>query len=633
MMTEGAVPQQEFSQGGFRQTGTPVAPKRIVICCDGTWQSSVSGLKNIPSNITRLSRAISRSGKGADGKPWQQVVYYDAGIGTGVLSSHEKNLEGGFGIGFVGNVIEAYNFIALNYELGDEIFCFGFSRGAYTARAVAGLVNDIGVISPRDLQDFPDLYALYQKHKESHSFRKSTAYREWVNGKLSADQPPQTQEGAFQEPPRYEKPPHASAPESSRVVQVVGVFDTVGSLGIPDLTWTLGNLKWIEKFVGIPDPGFHNVALSPYIRHAFHALALDERRGPFSPTLWHFPAEGDLAARQPVPKRTHKEIAQAWWDVQADKDATPEKISKAWSDMIDCEMYEELKGTDSELLQVWFPGVHINVGGGSDDLLKEQKGDFEQIAMISFAWMCEQVAPYLQLDVDLGSLARAAVADRYNLIKPVLDRIAHGEKDYGSNWLTRKGWEALDRSGLKKAQLKHVANDVVNGWATGPIVDSFSGTMTIAGAVYRTPGRYVEYKEKGKSPVKLGKTHEMIHPSVKYRKEKKEKATPPYDPEGLKGFRRDVRKSADPKRYEWTGSGKSGFEWTMTKEGGDDAIPEVSIPEYLIKPEDVFSRFVAMQDTSEADDSASDFIGKIDKAVGAKTQEADILDTRTAGQK
>ncbi|KAK8094390.1 hypothetical protein PG997_001075 [Apiospora hydei] len=609
--------QTDIQQTGFIDTRTHVATKRIIICCDGTWQSSVSGLKNIPSNITRLSRAISRSGKGSDGREMQQVVYYDAGIGTGVLSSHEKNLEGGFGVGFVGNVIEAYNFIVLNYELGDEVFCFGFSRGAYTARAVAGLVNDIGVISPRHMQDFPDLYELYHKNKESHGFRKSRAYREWVNGKLAADQPSQAQEGGFQEAHRYEKPPHASAPEASRVVQVVGVFDTVGSLGIPDMAWTQGNLKWLEKFVGIPDPGFHNVALSPYIRHAFHALALDERRGPFSPSLWHFPAEGDLAARQPVPKRTHEEIMKAWSDVQAAKNPADEQVSQAWSDMIDCEMYEELNGTDSELLQVWFPGVHINVGGGSDDLLKEWKGDFEQIAMISFAWMCEQVAPYLQLDVDLRSLAEAAVEDRVTLIKPVLDRIAHGEKDFGSNWLTRKGWEALDWSGLKKAQLKHVANDVVNGWATGPIVDSFSGTMTLAGAVNRTPGRYGEYKEKGKSPVNLGKTHEMIHPSVEYRMRKKKTATPRYDPEGLKGFRRDVRRAADEGLYEWTGSGRSGYEWTKTgktKEGGEAV--EVLIPEYLIKPEDVFSRYVAMQDSLGVEGTASDFIGEIDKAVG-----------------
>jgi uncharacterized protein (DUF2235 family) len=239
----------------------PVAPKRLVICCDGTWQSSVAGLKNIPSNITRLARSIARSGRDKD-KIWQQIVHYDAGIGTGDLSQSEKDRQGGFGIGFVGNVIEAYNFLVLNYSPGDQIFCFGFSRGAYTARAVAGLVNDIGIISPRDMQDFPDLYALYQKNADSQGFRKSAAYREWVNGVLSKDQPPQVQ-GASKEPPQYSKPPHCPAPEASRIVQVVGVFDTVGSLGIPDLTWTQWNLKFLEKFVGIPNVGFHNVALSP----------------------------------------------------------------------------------------------------------------------------------------------------------------------------------------------------------------------------------------------------------------------------------------------------------------------------------------------------------------------------------
>lgn len=227
--------------------------------------------------------------------------------------------------------------------------------------------------------------------------------------------------------------------------------------------------------------------------------------------------------------------------------------------------------------------------------------------------------------------------DHCNIVKPVLDRIAHGEKDYGTNWLTSKAWEALDRSGIKKAQLKHVANDVVNGWATGPIVDNFSGSMTFAGAVHRAPGRYIEYKQKGpgKSPVKLGKTHEMIHPSVEYRKRKKKTVTPPYDPEGLKGFWRDVRMAADEKRYEWTGSGRSGFEWTKTIKAkeGDGVAFEVLIPEYLIKPEDVFSRYVAMQDSLGVEGTASDFIGEIDKAVGAKTQEADILDTRAAGKK
>lgn len=236
-------------------------PKRLIICCDGTWQSSVSSTKNVPSNVTRLARAFSRTGKDADGRVWQQIVHYDAGIGTGDLSREERNRQGGFGIGFVGNVIESYNFIVLNYAPGDQIFCFGFSRGAYTARAVAGLVNDIGVISPRDLQDFPDLYQLYKQNEDSHGFRKSKAYREWVNGHLSKTDSPADDTAA--QSPRYGKSWHADAPEASRVVQVVGVFDTVGSLGVPDLAWTKLHLTWLEKWLDIPSAGFHNVALSP----------------------------------------------------------------------------------------------------------------------------------------------------------------------------------------------------------------------------------------------------------------------------------------------------------------------------------------------------------------------------------
>lgn len=81
-------------------------------------------------------------------------------MGTGVTDLEAK-VQGGTGLGFFGNVIEVYNFVVLNYNLGDQIFCLGFSRGAYTARAVARLVTDIGIIRPRDMQDFPKLYSLY----------------------------------------------------------------------------------------------------------------------------------------------------------------------------------------------------------------------------------------------------------------------------------------------------------------------------------------------------------------------------------------------------------------------------------------------------------------------------------------
>lgn len=238
----------------------PIAPKRLIICCDGTWQSSVTGLKTVPSNITRISRSIARVGKDKTGKVWQQVVYYDAGIGSGDISKLENLREGTTGIGFVGNVIEAYNWLVLNYNLGDEIFCFGFSRGAYTARAVAGLVTDIGIISPEDLQDFPDLFKLYKQHKDSFHFRKSKPYRDWINGVLHPQTPEQIQKNDGKL--IYDKAPHCAAPDASRIVKVVGVFDTVGALGIPDLVLTPGNLKFLEDTIGAK-PGFHNIGLSP----------------------------------------------------------------------------------------------------------------------------------------------------------------------------------------------------------------------------------------------------------------------------------------------------------------------------------------------------------------------------------
>lgn len=138
------------------------------------------------------------------------------------------------------------------------------SSPQYTARAVAGLVTDIGIIRPRDMQDFPELYCTYQNHKDSHVFRKSKEWREWVEGKRLFN--PKTSnlqsENSFVQ---WEKRPHYAAPESTRWVEAVGVFDTVGSLGIPEVegwvnklkVWAVGNVISVEK------PGFHNVSLSP----------------------------------------------------------------------------------------------------------------------------------------------------------------------------------------------------------------------------------------------------------------------------------------------------------------------------------------------------------------------------------
>lgn len=240
--------------------------RRLVVCCDGTWQSSVSSKENVPSNITKLCRLVARVGTDQKdpSRKFHQIVYYDSGIGTGNLSTSERKRQGGTGAGLAENVIEAYNFIVMNYEMGDEIFCFGFSRGAYTARAVAGLVSDIGVIKPVHMQFFPELYRAYMANDEGIEFRETQAWKHFVEGKLSekglalrAKGVQLNQADPKQAAEAWDIRPHgelAVSPES-RIVKVVGVFDTVGSLGVPDvLGMSLASAR--------TQYGFHNVKLT-----------------------------------------------------------------------------------------------------------------------------------------------------------------------------------------------------------------------------------------------------------------------------------------------------------------------------------------------------------------------------------
>lgn len=247
---------------------TPI-PKRLIVCCDGTWQSSVTGKRNIPSNVARLARAIAKVGRDADGKIWQQIVYYDSGVGTGSLNPIEQARQGATGDGLVVNVLEAYNFLVNNYSEGDQVFCFGFSRGAFTARAIAGLVTDIGIFKPVCMQFFAPLWALYQKNLEKHNFQKSKDYFQFINGVR-----PMCEKGKENEPyvrRLWEIPHHDNmsarglAYDSSNVVEVVGVFDTVGSLGLADLK-ILSNASTRRRFE------YLNVALSPCLYRGLPSL-------------------------------------------------------------------------------------------------------------------------------------------------------------------------------------------------------------------------------------------------------------------------------------------------------------------------------------------------------------------------
>jgi len=236
-----------------RDAKLPPIRKRIIICCDGTWQSAVSGKKNVPSNVTRLCRAVNSVGTDEDGNQWQQIVWYDSGIGTTSLALG-KTIEGAIGQGLEGNVVEAYNFCVMNYNPGDQIMCFGFSRGAFTARAIAGLISDIGICRKHDLNRFADLWEVYKKNKPGERFYCSDLWFEWMVGKADENQ------GAKGDQFIFEKRAQGDwAQEGSRDVEVVGVYDTVGSIGMPEV---LG-VKLPSWFLWWSDrSGWENVDLS-----------------------------------------------------------------------------------------------------------------------------------------------------------------------------------------------------------------------------------------------------------------------------------------------------------------------------------------------------------------------------------
>lgn len=502
-----------------KDTQLPPIRKRIIICCDGTWQSAVSGKKNIPSNVTRLCRSLNSVGTDEDGNKWQQVVWYDSGVGTTSLILGDA-IEGAIGKGLEGNVIEAYNFCVLNYNPGDKIMCFGFSRGAYTARTIAGLISDIGICHKRDLNKFPDLWAVYKNIKPGKRFHRSEEWFDWIWGKADEHQ---GAKGEFV----YEKPPQGDwAQEGSREVEVVGVYDTVGSLGMPEV---LG-IKLRSS------DGWHNVGLSPNIKNAFQALALDEHRNAFSPAVWYLPNK--TATLEEVEARKQEEMLaeRKYWrtlkqakDLKACGKATDQDVNdaahevneaaRAWNKSSRRRVkFQNRLELHPNLKQVWFPGYHINIGGGSDGTLKNE-GDMEEMSNIVFSWMLDQVDEFLSVD-------ESFIIDQINEREKVLvqlnqqldkwdAKITAQQTESWSDWAWRRAKETASalRHPLTPTTAPAYKKRRSYGWGVGDMKDSFTPMYWANGSKKRTPGAY-DIAEDGKP---LGNTFEFIHPVVNFR--------------------------------------------------------------------------------------------------------------------
>jgi uncharacterized protein (DUF2235 family) len=254
--------------------------KRLVLCCDGTWNSPD---QKSPTNVTKVALAVAPT----DASGREQRTFYHRGVGT---NRWERLRGGAFGFGLSRNVRDAYRFLVENYEPGDELFFFGFSRGAYTARSTAGFVRNCGILRREHVDRVDEAYALYRD-------KSSTTHPRGMEATL------------FRRAYAYETRIH-----------FIGVWDTVGALGIPldgSPLVRLINRRW----------EFHDTKLSGAVDAAYQALAIDEKRAPFRPTLWE-PAESP-------PKDQHVE-------------------------------------------QVWFAGVHCDVGGGYPE---------HEISDIPLLWM------------------------------------------------------------------------------------------------------------------------------------------------------------------------------------------------------------------------------------------------------
>lgn len=244
----------------------------MVICCDGTWNEpeKLGGKRVIPTNVLKLVRSIvSRD----ETTGIEQVVFYDRGIGT--ESKLKRVIAGATGWGISQNIRDCYRFIANNYSSGDEIYCFGFSRGAYTARSLVGMLNAVGLLDKTHMEHLPAVYAYYRTPVEHRSQSK---YHDLVQG---LDR------------------------RTDLSIKFMGVWDTVGALGVPTpLLSVLSKKYWV---------GFHDTDLGDCVQSAYQALAIDERRHPYRPSNW------------------------------------------------------TACSANSKLEQVWFAGSHSNVGGGYKD--------------------------------------------------------------------------------------------------------------------------------------------------------------------------------------------------------------------------------------------------------------------------
>jgi uncharacterized protein (DUF2235 family) len=287
--------------------------KSIILFSDGTGNSSAKLFK---TNVWRMYEAVDLGPAAEDKRP--QISYYDDGVGTSSFKPLAA-LGGAFGWGLRRNVLDIYRYACRNYREGDDIYAFGFSRGAFTARVVVALIATEGLVRSENEADLRRKTVAAYRH-----FRKAFLPRrlQW---------PTRLARRLRDRLTNIRKPPYDPTANLRPNVRFIGVWDTVAAYGGPVAEITRAVDNWFFP-LSMPDYSLHERVLC-----ARHALAIDDERDAFHPLLWDEVHEAGLVA--------------------------------------------DGKVACDRLQQVWFTGMHSDVGGGYPD---------ESLSYVSLLWMMEE---------------------------------------------------------------------------------------------------------------------------------------------------------------------------------------------------------------------------------------------------
>ncbi|KAH7886367.1 hypothetical protein F5I97DRAFT_1937223 [Phlebopus sp. FC_14] len=302
--------------------------RTLVLCFDGTGDQFDADNSNIVQFFSMLKKD----------DPSQQMVYYQAGIGTYTIpeiatpfwSNVSKTIDLMVGKNLNAHVMGGYEFLMQNYDAGDRICIFGFSRGAYTARALAGMIHKVGLLPRCNHQQVPFAYKMYSEDDET-GWRQSTAFKKAFS--INVD------------------------------IEFVGVWDTVNSVGvIPHrLPFTKANDN---------------------IRYFRHAMSLDERRARFKVNHWNRPTGNDLqlgVKRHEMPRSLKKrpKVPSDLIELKSGHQHAPSlgDLERQYSQHIG----------ETNVEEVWFAGCHCDVGGGS-----VVNGTRNSLARIPLRWMIRE---------------------------------------------------------------------------------------------------------------------------------------------------------------------------------------------------------------------------------------------------